>query len=106
MEKHNLNLNEVTNIKTLWHAAWLFADKKNTEIILQVDKKNPLTNNLVVLKAQFMILSEGILNSSTDDTKKKHNIDYTVFHIKDCHSLASELTKLTGFKFSIAEVKH
>lgn len=105
MEKQYLNLNEVTNIKTLWHAAWLFSDKKNTEIILQVDEKNPLTNNLAVLKAQFMILSEGILNSSTDDNKRKPDIDYTGIHISDCYSLAKELTKLTGFKFSIALVK-
>ena len=66
-----------------------------------VDENNPLTNSLVVLKAQFMILSEGILNSNTDDNKRKLDIDYSGIHISDCYNLTKELTKLTGFKFSI-----
>jgi uncharacterized protein (DUF2225 family) len=101
MEKHYLNLSEVTNIKTLWHAAWLFSDKKNTEIALQVDYENPLTNNRSVLKAQFVILCEGILNSKTDESKERHQIDYDSIIINDIHSLANELSKRTGFKFSI-----
>lgn len=101
MEKHHLNLSEVTNIKTLWHAAWLFSDKKNTEIILHVDNQNPLTNNPGVLKAQFMILCEGILNSNTNDTKERHEIDYDAVTINDIGTLATELSTRTGFKFVV-----
>ena len=99
MEKHHLNLSEVTNIKTLWHAAWLFSDKRNTEIILHIDSENPLTTNPGVLKAQFMILCEGILNSSTDGAKERHEIDYDSVTIKDVASLAIELSEKTGFRF-------
>jgi len=104
MEKQYININDVTNIETLWHSVWLSADNKSTEIILQVDEKNPLTHNPFVLKAQLMILSEGILNSNTEATKKRREVDYSSIIISDCYSLANELTKITGFKFSIALV--
>ncbi len=102
MEKHHLNLSEVTNIETLWHAAWLFSDKKNTEIVLHADYSNPLTNNPGVLKAQFMILCEGIVNSNTDGTKERLEIDYDVVTINDMATLATELSRRTGFKFLVA----
>lgn len=103
MEKQHLNLNEVTDIKTLWHTAWLSSDKRNTEIILHVDNQNPLTNNRGVLKAQFIILCEGILNSSTNDARERHEINYDNVSIESVDSLASELSKTTGFKFTIAK---
>ncbi|HMX00860.1 MAG TPA: hypothetical protein PKL56_15940 [Cyclobacteriaceae bacterium] len=103
MEKHHLNLSEITNIKTLWHAAWLFSDKRNTEIILRIDYQNPLTRNSGILKAQFMILCEGILNSSIDASKERHEIDYSTVEIKDVETLASELSRWTGFKFVVAK---
>jgi hypothetical protein len=101
MEKQYINLNDVTNFKTLWHAAWLASDNKTTEVVLVVDRQKTMTDNPVVLKAQFVILSEGILNSSTDEAKKRREIDYSEYDIKDCYHLASELTKLTGYKISI-----
>ena len=101
MEKHYLNINKVPDIKTLWHTGWLFSDKKNTEIVLEIAEKEFQTKSPLLLKVLYATLTEGILNSSTTDTKKKQDIDYTAVDIYDYDTLAKELSKITGFKFSI-----
>ena len=104
MEKHYLNISKVPDIKTLWHTGWLFSDKKNTEIVLEVEGKEFQTNSPLLLKVLYATLSEGILNSSTTQ-KKKHDIDYNAVGIYDYNTLAKELSKITGCKFSIAVIK-
>jgi len=100
MQKHYIDISKVTNFKDLWHAGWLFADKKNDEIVILVDEVDFLANNLLVLKVLYALFGEGILNSDTSGTKPRHNFDYSEVEILDYNGLTTELTKLTGIKFS------
>ncbi len=93
---------EVKDFSTLWHAGWLFSDKKDTEIILQFDIKNPLTTDPFVLQSYYLFLSAGILKSNLDSKKNQSEIDIDAIEINDCYTLVKELSKITGFKFSIA----
>lgn len=98
MEKYRINIDKVINIEELYNAGWLFQGIKQNEIILETSN---LEFNSVRLKATFIILCEGILNSNRkgpDDLK--HEIDYDQFEFDDLKSLAEELTKVTGIHFS------
>jgi len=83
----------------------LLSEEKLDEIVLQVDEKSLLTFSPIVLKAQFIILSEGLINSNVDPQKNTHKIDYNSIEITDIKSLATELSKITGLKFSIEMIK-
>lgn len=106
MEKYYLNISKVPDIKTLWHSGWLFSDKMNTEIVLEVEGKEFYANSPLLLKVLYATLCEGILNSGTTDTKRKHDINYTEVDIYNYDTLAKELSKTTGFNFSIGIAKH
>ena len=103
MEQHRLNINKVTNIKELFHAGWILSDKKGDEIILESDTMDV---HPVILKATFITLCEGILNSNTKlkSPEERVEIDFDKIQIQDFKSLAKELTKATGISFSIAIV--
>jgi hypothetical protein len=97
MDKYRLNINKAKgDIKTLYHAAWLFSEKKHSEIILEVDDLNKLP---ALLKIELMILSEGIINS--DESKPRREIDFESITVNDYNSLAFELSKITGLKFLV-----
>jgi len=96
MATYRINLNKVTDeIKTVYHTGWLISDKKGDNVILEV---NSLNDHPAILKAKFITLCEGILNS-TD--KKKIEVNYNAIEIKDYKSMAVELSNLTGIQFSI-----
>lgn len=101
MKKEYLNIDKIPDIKTLWHAAWLFTDVKDTEIVLQVTKENYESNNPVVLQVLYLAIAEGLLNSKTSTATRK---DFESKFINDYNNLVTELQALTGRKFSI-EVK-
>jgi hypothetical protein len=100
MQKHYIDISKVTNFKDLWHAGWLFADKKNDEIVILVDEADFNANNPVVLRVLYALFGEGILNSDTSGTKPRRDFDLNAVDILDYNGLATELTKLTGIKFS------
>ena len=97
MEKHRINIDKVTKIEDLYYAGWTFQEIKKDEIILETSDINfsPLR-----LKATFIILCEGILNSNRNGPDDPmHEIDYKQFDIRDLETLAKELTKITGIRF-------
>ncbi len=99
MSDYRINIDQVTNNETLFHAGWLFADLKGQEVILETQNSNmsPLR-----LRATFAILAEGILNSGTTmSPDQKTEIVYADYDIPDLRTLARELTILTKVKFSI-----
>jgi hypothetical protein len=104
MEKQYLNITKIPNIETLYNAGWLFTDnKKNVEIVLQVDPEQFATNNPLLIKVLYTTLCEGILNSNVKDGAPRHEIDYSG-NIKNYEMLAKELSKTTGFRFTVGIV--
>ena len=100
MEKHRINIDRLTKVEDLYNAGWSFQEVKGNEIVLET---NELDFNPVRLKATFMILCEGILNSSRRSPEDpKHEIDYDQFNIHDLETLAKELSNVTGIRFSSA----
>jgi hypothetical protein len=98
MEKYKINIDTVTKVEDLFYSGWLFQDIKQNEIILETSN---LDFNPIRLKATFITLCEGVLNSNRrgpDDPK--HAIDYEQFDIHDLETLAKELTNTTGIRFS------
>ena len=97
MEKYVLNIDKAKgDIKTLYHVAWLFAEKKGAEIYIEVDSLHKIP---AILKAELIILSEGIVNS--DEKKPRREINYDNIFVNDYNSFAIELSKITGLKFAI-----
>jgi hypothetical protein len=102
MQKHYIDISKESNIKDLYNAASLFADKKNDEIVILVDEADYLDSNLSVLKGLYTILGEGMLNYDISGNKPKQNFDNNAVAIFDYNVLALELSKLTGVKFSVS----
>lgn len=102
MEKYRLNIDKVIKIEDLYNAGWLFKDIRQNEIVLETSDVN---FSPVRLKATFITLCEGILNSNPKMSyNENHKIDYDKFEILDLETLARQLTELTGIHFSSALV--
>ncbi len=97
MESGRINISEVTDIKTLFHAGWCFEGTNTKHIILESTRAE---NNPLKLKAILAILTEGIMNSNT---RKPFQSDF-VYHDKEIHSLeelAYVLKEFTEINFTI-----
>ena len=98
MEEYKINIDKVTEIKDLFYAGWLFKDIKQNEIMLETSNLN---FQPIMLKVIFMIVCEGVLNSSRNRPEDpKYEIDYEQYSISDLETLARELTNITGIRFS------
>jgi hypothetical protein len=107
MQKHYIDITELTNIKDIFEKSASFADKKNDEIVILVDQAEFRNNNLIQIL--YPIIGEGILNYHGSSKKPRIEFDYNISFFGfdgmfNYNGLASQLTKLTGIKFS-AQVK-
>lgn len=102
MEQFRLNIDKVTNIETLFNAGWLFADKRSDEIILESETSDI---HPAILKALLIILCEGILNSNAKSKEERKEVNFDEIKIPDFKTLAKELTRVTGIRFSTAIIK-
>lgn len=100
MQKHFIDITELTNFKDILEKSASLADKKNDEIVILVDQTDFKMNNALVLQVLYSILGEGILNYYATSDKPRNDFDYNSVDILDYNMLANELTKLTGIKFS------
>lgn len=98
MQKHYIDITELTNIKDIFEKSASFADKKNDEIVILVDEVEFIENNLI--QVLYPIIGEGILNYYVPIINPRNEFDYNTVNIFNYNTLAIELTKLTGIKFS------
>jgi hypothetical protein len=99
MNEYRISLKKITNFETIWHTGWLISDLKNAKIILEADS---IEYSPFQLKVLYILLIEGILNSSTVlKPEQRIELNYQEINIPDINFLSYKLTEETGIQFSL-----